>query len=81
LSTNRRNTDLAVIDTLLVVRGAATDPMRIDPASNATPDWSTAFTNWFELRDMFADDLTEPDHRELRLLFKGLALLAQSRPR
>jgi ParB family chromosome partitioning protein len=34
----------------------------------------------FELRDLFADDLTEPDRRELRLFFKKLAVLAQSKP-
>jgi len=34
----------------------------------------------FELRDLFAEDLTEPDRRELRLLFKELAVLAQSKP-
>jgi ParB family transcriptional regulator, chromosome partitioning protein len=34
----------------------------------------------FELRDLLADDLTEPDRRELRLLFKELTLLAQAKP-
>jgi ParB family chromosome partitioning protein len=33
-----------------------------------------------ELRDLFADDLTEPDRRELRLLFKELAVLSRSKP-
>jgi len=33
----------------------------------------------FELRDLFAEDLTDVDRRELRLLFKELALLAQAK--
>jgi ParB family transcriptional regulator, chromosome partitioning protein len=34
----------------------------------------------FELRDLAADDLTDPDRRELRLLFSELAMLARARP-
>jgi ParB family transcriptional regulator, chromosome partitioning protein len=34
----------------------------------------------FELRDLFGDDLTDLDRRELRLLFKELAVLAQAKP-
>ena len=34
----------------------------------------------FELRDLLAEDLTDPDRRELRLLFKELAILAQAKP-
>ncbi|HET6315487.1 MAG TPA: ParB/RepB/Spo0J family partition protein [Chloroflexota bacterium] len=34
----------------------------------------------FELRDLLAEDLTDPDRRELRLLFRELAQLAQAKP-
>jgi ParB family chromosome partitioning protein len=34
----------------------------------------------FELRELYADDLTEPDRRELRLLFQELAVLAKAKP-
>jgi ParB family chromosome partitioning protein len=34
----------------------------------------------FELRDLTADALTEPDRRELRLLFNELAMLARAKP-